>query len=44
MMARKFFYDETFFRERFRLYASDLVYEELEHFWTLRYQVREPIA
>ena len=40
----KNFYDETFFRERFEPYASDLVYEELEHFWTLRYRVREPIA
>jgi len=25
-------------------YASDLVYEELEHFWTLGYRVRELIA
>src|SRR2546422_629777 len=40
----KNFYDETFFRERFEPYASDLVYEELEHFWTLRYRVRERIA
>jgi len=34
----KNFYDEAFFRRRLGPHASDLVYEELEHFWTLRYR------
>jgi len=34
----KNFYDEAFFRRRLRPYASELVYQELEHFWTLRYR------
>jgi SAM-dependent methyltransferase len=35
----KNFYDEAFFRQCFRRYASDLVYEDLEYFWTVRYRV-----
>jgi len=40
----KNFYDEAFFRQRLRPYTSDVdvVYEELEHLWTLRYRMRAP--
>jgi len=31
----KNFYDEAFFRQRLRQFASDLVYEELQYFWLM---------